>query len=187
MFFCNVFEKRILTCKINTKVLKNLEQEFLQLLENHKGILHKISRMYMDDVDDRNDLIQEMTYQLWKSYQRFEGNSQFSTWMYRVCLNTALTFFKKENKKLKTDEIREDFDRLDEIDSFEKENQLNHFYKAVQKLNPVEKALIFLFLEGKSHKEIGEDLGISEGNARVKLNRTKDKLQQIIKENGYEF
>lgn len=187
MFFCNVFEKRILTCKINTKVLKNLEQEFLQLLENHKGILHKISRMYMDDVDDRNDLVQEMTYQLWKSYQRFEGNSQFSTWMYRVCLNTALTFFKKENKKLKTDEIREDFDRLDEIDSFEKENQLNHFYKAVQKLNPVEKALIFLFLEGKSHKEIGEDLGITEGNARVKLNRTKDKLQQIIKENGYEF
>ena len=68
-----------------------------------------------------------------------------------------------------------------------KENQLNHFYKAVQKLNPVEKALIFLFLEGKSHKEIGEDLGSSEGNARVKLNRTKDKLQQIIKENGYEF
>ena len=187
MFFCNVFEKRILTCKIKTKVLKNLEQEFLQLLENHKGILHKISRMYMDDVDDRNDLVQEMTYQLWKSYQRFEGNSQFSTWMYRVCLNTALTFFKKENKKLKTDEIREDFDRLDEIDSFEKENQLNHFYKAVQKLNPVEKALIFLFLEGKSHKEIGEDLGITEGNARVKLNRTKDKLQQIIKENGYEF
>ncbi len=187
MFFCNVFEKRILTCKIKTKVLKNLEQEFLQLLENHKGILHKISRMYMDDVDDRNDLVQEMTYQLWKSYQRFEGNSQFSTWMYRVCLNTALTFFKKENKKLKTDEIREDFDRLDEIDSFEKENQLNHFYKAVQKLNPVEKAMIFLFLEGKSHKEIGEDLGISEGNARVKLNRTKDKLQQIIKENGYEF
>ena len=187
MFFCNVFEKRILTCKIKTKVLKNLEQEFLQLLENHKGILHKISRMYMDDVDDRNDLVQEMTYQLWKSYQRFEGNSQFSTWMYRVCLNTALTFFKKENKKLKTDEIREDFDRLDEIDSSEKENQLNHFYKAVQKLNPVEKALIFLFLEGKSHKEIGEDLGISEGNARVKLNRTKDKLQQIIKENGYEF
>ena len=187
MFFCNVFEKRILTCKIKTKVLKNLEQEFLQLLENHKGILHKISRMYMDDVDDRNDLVQEMTYQLWKSYQRFEGNSQFSTWMYRVCLNTALTFFKNENKKLKTDEIREDFDRLDEIDSSEKENQLNHFYKAVQKLNPVEKALIFLFLEGKSHKEIGEDLGITEGNARVKLNRTKDKLQQIIKENGYEF
>jgi len=167
--------------------LKKLEQEFLQLLENHKGILHKISRMYMDDIDDRDDLIQEMTYQLWKSYQRFEGNSQFSTWMYRVCLNTALTFFKKEDKKIKTNEIRDDFDRIQDDDSSEKENQLNHFYKAVQSLNGVEKALIFLFLEGKSHKEIGTDLGISEGNARVKLNRTKDKLQQIIKENGYEF
>ena len=167
--------------------MKNLEQEFLQLLENHKGILHKISRMYMDNPDDRNDLIQEMTYQLWKSYQRFEGNSQFSTWMYRVCLNTALTFFKKEDKKIKTNEIREDFDQIEEEVPNEKENQLQHFYKAVQSLNGVEKAIIFLYLEGKSHKEISEDLGISEGNARVKLNRTKDKLQQIIKENGYEF
>ena len=187
MFICNVFLKCILTCKINSKILKKLEQEFLQLLENHKGILYKISRLYMDDTDDRNDLVQEMTYQLWKSYQQFKGESQFSTWMYRVCLNTALTFFKKESKKVKSDQIREDYDQVDEIDSFDKENQLNHFYKAVQKLNSVQKALIFLYLEGKSHKEIGDDLGISEGNARVKLNRTKDKLQQIIKENGYEF
>lgn len=167
--------------------MKNLEQEFLQLLENHKGILHKISRMYMDNSDDRNDLVQEMIYQLWKSYKRFEGNSQFSTWMYRVCLNTALTFFKKEDKKIKTNEIRDDFDHLYEEQSDIKEDQLKHFYVAVQQLNRVEKAIVFLYLEGKSHKEIGSDLGISEGNARVKLNRTKDKLQQIIKDNGYEF
>ena len=167
--------------------MKKAEQEFLHLLQKHKGILYKISRMYMDNDDDRNDLIQEMSYQLWKSYQGFEGNSQFSTWMYRVCLNTALTFFKKEQKNIKTDEIRESFDKLDDDYSYEKENQLTYFYDAVKELNKVEKALIFLFLEGKSHKEIGQDLGISEGNARVKLNRTKDKLQLIIKNNGYEF
>ena len=143
--------------------------------------------MYMDNSEDQNDLIQEIVLQLWKSYEKFEGNSQFSTWMYRVSLNTALTYFKKENKKTNQYTFLENFDKVDDSDSSEKEIQLELFYKAVQELNKVEKALIFLFLEGQSHKEIGHNLGITEGNARVKLNRTKDKLQIIIKKYGYEF
>lgn len=143
--------------------------------------------MYMDDLEDRNDLIQEIVLQLWKSYERFEGNAQFSTWMYRVSLNTALTYFKKEKKKTDKYTFLDNLDRIDEVDSNEKETQLELFYKAVHELNKVEKALIFLFLEGQSHKEIGQNLGITEGNARVKLNRTKDKLQTIIKTYGYEF
>ncbi|CAM3382552.1 sigma-70 family RNA polymerase sigma factor [Empedobacter stercoris] len=160
---------------------------FLELIEQHKGILHKVAKMYMDDADDQNDLMQEIVLQLWKSFERFEGNSQFSTWMYRVSLNTALTYFKKEKKKTDTHTFIENIDRVDEVDSREKETQLELFYKAVHELNKVEKALIFLFLEGQSHKEIGANLGITEGNARVKLNRTKDKLQIIIKKYGYEF
>nr|WP_262602171.1 sigma-70 family RNA polymerase sigma factor [Faecalibacter macacae] len=156
-------------------------------MEKHKGILHKVSKMYMDNDEDRNDLIQEIVLQLWKSYERFEGNAQFSTWMYRVSLNTALTYFKKEKKKTDKYTFLDNLDRIDEVDSNEKETQLELFYKAVHELNKVEKALIFLFLEGQSHKEIGQNLGITEGNARVKLNRTKDKLQTIIKTYGYEF
>lgn len=167
--------------------MKAKQQEFLNLIEKHKGILHKVSKMYMDDVDDQNDLVQEIVLQLWHSYDRFEGNSQFSTWMYRVSLNTALTYFKKEKKKSTHYTFLENIDRVDDHDSSEKETQLELFYKAVHQLNKVEKALIFLFLEGQSHKEIGQNLGITEGNARVKLNRTKDKLQTIIKTYGYEF
>lgn len=141
----------------------------------------------MDNSEDQNDLVQEIVLQLWKSYERFEGNSQFSTWMYRVSLNTALTYFKKEKKQSERYTFLENVDKIDEHDSVEKEVQLELFYKAVQELNKVEKALIFLFLEGQSHKEIGQNLGITEGNARVKLNRTKDKLQTIIKNYGYEF
>lgn len=163
------------------------QQEFLKLLHQHKGILYKISRMYFDYTEDQNELIQEMTYQLWKSYQNFKGNSQFSTWMYRVCLNTALTFFKSENRKQDKYELHDHYDRVDDDNSYQKEEQLKYFYDAVQELNKVEKALIFLFLEGMSHKDISENLGISEVNARVKLNRTKEKLQTIIKKNGYEF
>ena len=167
--------------------MKAKQTEFLNLIDQHKGILHKVSRMYMDNAEDQNDLVQEIVLQLWKSFERFEGNSQFSTWMYRVSLNTALTFFKKEKKKTDRHTFLENIDQIDELDSVEKETQLELFYKAVHELNKVEKALIFLFLEGQSHKEIGQNLGITEGNARVKLNRTKEKLQNIIKTYGYEF
>nr|WP_260397566.1 sigma-70 family RNA polymerase sigma factor [Empedobacter brevis] len=156
-------------------------------MNQHKGILHKVARMYMDNSENQNDLIQEIVLQLWKSFERFEGNSQFSTWMYRVSLNTALTYFKKEKKKEERHTYIENLDRVDEVDSGEKETQLELFYKAVHELNKVEKALIFLFLEGQNHKEIASNLGITEVNARVKLNRTKEKIQNIIKKYGYEF
>jgi RNA polymerase sigma-70 factor (ECF subfamily) len=167
--------------------LKTNEKEFLALIEKHKGLLHKVSRMYMDEPEDREDLFQEIVLQLWKSYGTFRGESQISTWMYRVAVNSALTFFKKEKKKPDNARMHPEMDVKDDIDEPHRETQLDYFYKAVQLLNPVEKALIFLFLEGQSHKEIGQNLGITEVNARVKLNRTKDKLQEIIKKQGYEF
>ena len=157
------------------------------IIEKHKGLLHKVSRMYMDEPEDREDLFQEIVLQLWKSYGTFRGESQVSTWMYRVAVNTALTFFKKEKKKPDNARMHPEMDVKDDTEVSHRETQLDYFYKAVQQLNQVEKALIFLFLEGQSHKEIGSNLGITEGNARVKLNRTKDKLQEIIKKQGYEF
>lgn len=167
--------------------MKNLEQKFLKEIEKHKGILYKLSKLYMDSPEDREDLFQEMIFQLWRSFSTFEGKSLFSTWMYRVALNTALIYIKKDKKTVKTEELSDRLDVVDYSDNSQKEEQLLYFYKAVHKLNEIEKALIFLFLEGLSHREIGVQLGISEGNARVKLNRTKDKLQGLIKKHGYEF
>lgn len=141
----------------------------------------------MDSAEDREDLQQEIIIQLWKSYGSFKKESEFSTWMYRVSVNTAITYFKKEKKKKETvfpGEIPEhasaDYDAT-------RDNQMEQFYKAVHELKPVEKALVFYFLEGHSHKETGDHLGISEVNARVKLNRTKEKLQHIIKTKAYEL
>ncbi|MBG6234948.1 RNA polymerase sigma-70 factor (ECF subfamily) [Pedobacter sp. CAN_A7] len=163
------------------------EQEFLNLVNANKGIIHKITKMYMDTSEDQKDLFQEVVLQLWKAYPGFKGNSKFSTWMYRVALNTALVFLRKESRKVGQTELDENIDVADSGDNEEKEERLIILYKAVQELNKIEKALIFLFLENQSHREIAQNLGITEGNARVKLNRTKEKLQSIIKKNGYEF
>lgn len=167
--------------------MKEKEQEFLTRIESHKGILYKVSKMYMDNHDDQQDLFQEIVCQLWKSYETFRNESQFSTWMYRVAVNTAIVFLRKEKRKVDKYEIATENIKDDEGDSHIKESQLDHFYKAVQKLEKIDKAIIFYQLEGFSHKEIGDNLGISEGNARVKLNRAKEKLKEIIKNQGYGF
>ena len=167
--------------------MKEKEHEFLTRIEKHKGILYKVSKMYMDTTDDQQDLFQEIICQLWKSYDSFRNESQFSTWMYRVAINTAIVFLKKEKRKVDKYEIPSENIKDEEDDSHIKESQLEHFYKAVQKLEKIDKAIIFYQLEGFSHKEIGSNLGISEGNARVKLNRAKEKLKEIIKNQGYGF
>ncbi|MCE4066522.1 RNA polymerase sigma factor [Chryseobacterium gleum] len=164
------------------------ETTFLKLVNRHKGIVYKASRIYADSVEDREDLQQEILIQLWKSYQNFKGNSEFSTWMYRVAINTAITYLKKEKQRSGNHtEVPHHFEVQQEDYNPAKDRQLEIFYSAVQELNPLEKAVIFYFMEGMSHKEIGKNLGLSEGNARVKLSRTKEKIQQIIKKSGYEF
>lgn len=160
---------------------------FLQQINDNKGIIHKVAKMYMDNTLDQEDLFQEIVMQLWKAYPSFKGTSKFSTWMYRVALNTAILFFKKDNRKVDKASLNEQTEITDHNDSYEKEEKIAYLYKAVQELNQIEKALIFLFLENQSHREIAQNLGITEVNARVKLNRTKEKLQQIIKKNGYGF
>ena len=143
--------------------------------------------MYMDNHDDQQDLFQEIICQLWKSYDSFRNESQFSTWMYRVAINTAIVFLKNEKRKVDKYPIVSENIKEEEGDSEIKESQMEHFYKAIQKLEKIDKAIIFYQLEGFSHKEIGSNLGISEGNARVKLNRAKEKLKEIIKNQGYGF
>lgn len=154
----------------------------MQLISQNKGILFKICRIYLEDVNDREDLLQEMILQLWRGFSSFKGESKFSSWMYRVALNTAIAFFKKQKRRPDSEQIPLNFDPADEPgNSSEKEEQLALFYKAVQQLNKVEKALIFLYMENQPHEEIAANLGITTVNVRVRLNRIKNRLKDIIK------
>jgi RNA polymerase sigma factor (sigma-70 family) len=163
-------------------------QSFLDKIQPHKGIIYKIARMYADTPEDREDLVQEIMLRLWASYPGFEGRSAFSTWMYRVAVNTAITFLRKDKKKppMVSDENGILDREADETDTGS-EYRMTLFYKAIKELNQIEKALIFYFMEGLSHREISGHLGLSETNTRVKLSRTKEKIQKIIKSYGYEF
>jgi RNA polymerase sigma-70 factor (ECF subfamily) len=160
---------------------KELEHSFVELLEKHQNIIHKVCRLYTNNYDAHNDLFQEITIQLWRAYPKFRGDAKFSTWMYRVALNTAITLYRKSKKRVSTlgfDNIEfkikaEDYDDTEE-------QQLKLLYKAVHQLNDIEKALVFLYLEDKNYREISENMGISEVNARVKMNRIKTKLRTIL-------
>ncbi len=158
-----------------------LKQSFVEQLKENQNIIHKVCRLYTNNQDAHNDLFQEITIQLWKAYPKFRGDSKFSTWMYRVGLNTAITLYRKSKRRIQTSE----FDALqfkikaEEYDDTEEE-QLKLMYSAIHQLNDIEKALVFLYLEDKDYKEISATLGITEVNARVKMNRVKKKLRTIL-------
>ena len=160
---------------------KELEHNFVELLEKHQNIVHKVCRLYTNDQDSHNDLFQEITIQLWKAYPKFRGDAKFSTWMYRVGLNTAITLYRKNKRRVATQEFGDVEYKIksEEYDDTE-EQQLKLIYSAVKELNDIEKAIVFLYLEDKSYREISETLGISEVNARVKMNRIKTKLRTIL-------
>ena len=160
---------------------KELEHNFVELLEKHQNIVHKVCRLYTNNYDAHNDLFQEITIQLWKAYPKFRGDAKFSTWMYRVGLNTAITLYRKSKRSINTQKFSDVQFKIsaEEYDDTE-EQQLKLLYNAVRQLNDIEKALVFLYLEDKNYNEISETLGISEVNARVKMNRVKTKLKTIL-------
>jgi len=158
-----------------------LEKNFLNDFEKNQNIVHKICRIYTTNQDQHNDLFQEITIQIWKNYSKFRGESKFSTWMYRVSLNTAITLYRKSNRSIKTQDFSDVSFKIKAEDYDDtKDRQLKALYDGIRELNDIEKALIFLYLEDKPYKEIAKTLGISEGNARVKMNRSKEKLRKIL-------
>lgn len=160
---------------------KELEHSFVTKLEKNQNIVHKVCRLYTSTPDEHNDLFQEIAIQLWKAYPKFRGEAKFSTWMYRVALNTAITLYRKSKNSIPTQNYENVLNNLRAREyNDDEEQQLKLMYDAIKQLSDVEKALIFLYLEDKNYKEISDTLGITEVNARVKMNRIKSKLRTIL-------
>ena len=159
----------------------NPEHAFVEKITESQGIIHKVCNVYCKDQEHRKDLFQEILIQLWKSYPSFRGDAKFSTWMYRVSLNVAMQYIRKNSKRpaevTLSPEIRNLSDTNGE-DHFEEELKL--LYKAIGQLNDVEKAIVMLYLDDKSNDEIAEIIGISQNYVRVRMNRSKEKLRKIL-------
>lgn len=158
-----------------------LEKKFLSDFEKNQNIVHKVCRIYTTNQDQHDDLFQEIAIQVWKNYSKFRGDAKFSTWMYRVALNTAISLYRKSSRSIKTQDFSDVSFKIKSIDYDDtKDQQLKALYDGIRELSDIEKALIFLYLEDKPYKEIAITLGITEVNARVKMNRAKDKLKKSL-------
>jgi RNA polymerase sigma factor (sigma-70 family) len=158
-----------------------LEKEFLKIIRDNQGILYKVCNIYCDDEEDRNDLFQEILAQLWKSFPTFRNESKFTTWMYRVALNTAITSFKKVKRQPGYSRLTvENYQIADEVQSPETDEKIVLLKNAVNRLSGIEKSIILLFLEDKSYEDIAEITGITQNYVRVKMNRIKKKLRLLI-------
>ncbi|MGL6037870.1 MAG: RNA polymerase sigma factor [Soonwooa sp.] len=156
------------------------QKEFSQLIKANQGLIIKVSRLYTNSLEDEQDLFQEIVLQLWRSYDSFKGNSKISTWMYRVALNTAITLFRKRTKSPLTSELDEVHFEYEQEQEDEKQAQISLLYKVIKLLPNVERAIVMMYLDDISYKEIAETLGITEVNARVKMNRLKKTLKELM-------
>mgnify|MGYP003488130214 CR=1 FL=1 len=159
---------------------QNNKAGFLKLIEENKLIVYKICNTYCRNSNDRDDLAQEIIYQLWKSFNHFNGNVKFSTWMYRVALNVAISFYRKSVKGNVFIELTESHTGLPDKEDRkpELEKNVEYLQQFINELKELDKALMILYLEEKSYGEISEILGITETNVATKISRIKEKLKQ---------
>ncbi|MEQ8244776.1 sigma-70 family RNA polymerase sigma factor [Fulvivirga sp.] len=157
---------------------QRIDEAFLELINQNLRIAHKICRVYFDTPNDRDDAFQEMMYQLWRSYPKFSGRSKFSTWMYRVCLNTALTYQGKVNRN-QNQRLETSHQIAEATDNVIEEN-LDAMYKSIGTLSPLNKAIILLYIDELSYEEIATITGITKGNVSVRIVRIKKELEEKI-------
>jgi RNA polymerase sigma factor (sigma-70 family) len=157
-------------------------RKFERDIEQYRHLIVKVCRMYVFTEEDRQDLFQEIVLQAWKSYPRFKGQSAFSTYLYRIALNTAMAGLRRKKDFIRPYEPEKLPEQTDDNGSAEAEEQLRLMYKAIGQLNDIEKAIVMLYMEDKSYLEMEDILGITEGNLRVKMTRIKDKIRQLTKQ-----
>ena len=160
---------------------KKLTDEFLKLVEENKKLIYKVSHIYCDNTIDKKDLFQEIIANLWKAYPNFKGNSKISTWIYRISINTAISWIRdyvKNNNHIEYTNVMPQMQGDFAIDDL-----YDQLYCAIGILNKLDKALILLQLDGYSYDEISEMIGLTKTNVATKINRIKLKLKNHLSNN----
>lgn len=158
------------------------KEQFITAIKDNEGFIYKLASAYTNNTDDKHDLVQEIIYQLWKSFQTFREQSKLSTWIYRVALNVAIYQLKKSKRNVVTVPIDEQVLNYQDT-GYENEEKWKVFRQQIENLNLLDKGIVMLYLDNKSYDEIAEIIGISKTNVGTKLSRIKDKLKQQINKN----
>ena len=159
------------------------KEQFIAAIKENEGFIYKIAAVYTNNPNDKNDLVQEIIYQLWKSFDSFSNQSALSTWLYRVALNVAIYQLKVSKKRVVTTSIDEQLLEHPQIDDSENEERWKVFKQQIDSLNLLDKAIVMLYMDNKSYDEIAAIIGISKTNVGTKLLRIKEKLRSQINKN----
>ena len=157
------------------------EKKFISLINEHQGLIHKVCIMYENDPDVRNDLFQEIVFQLWKSFSSFRGEAKITTWMYRIALNTAISGFRKQTRIVKTEDLKELHLNISDSWGDEREESIQRLHWAIRQLSEIERAMIMMALEEVPYDEIAETIGITQNNVRVRMNRIREKIKKLMR------
>lgn len=156
--------------------MEDQQQYFVDLIEQNKALIYKFCYMYSSDADTPQDLFQEVVINLWKGYASFRGDCKVQTWIYRIALNTCVTFLRKSGSKPHVMPLSDDMIVYDDSSD---QSQIRELYSLINRLNEIEKAIVLLYLEERSYDEIALIVGITRNNVGVRINRIKDKLAQM--------
>lgn len=151
---------------------------FVELLEQHAHILQKVARAYCPFAAQRPDLIQEMTIALWRSFERYDSARPFGTWMYRIALNVAISFFRSESRRVERSSPLENIEHPSDANAADPRVEV--LLECIDGLGPLDKALTIMYLDGYAHAEIAGVLGITPTNASTKLARIKERLRAAM-------
>lgn len=153
---------------------------FIKSIQENERLIYKVASFYTDGKEDRADLVQEIIYSLWKSFDTFKQSSSLSTWMYRVAMNVSIFHLKRSKKKVAAVPINIEALNTSETALDDVEERMRELHKHIKDLNLLDKGILMLYLENKSHEEIAEIVGISKTNVGTKLSRIKEKLRQQV-------
>ncbi len=157
-----------------------MKEEFIACISEHERIIFKVCKMYCRSCDDEQDLFQDILLQLWQSFPSFKRDSKVSTWMYRVALNTAITRLRNEKKKPEQQTIDNDALQIPNTINDPKDENFELMMRAIEKLSNVEKAIMVLYMEDHSYREMAEVMGMTESNIGFKINQIKTKLKTTV-------
>ena len=155
------------------------DKDYLKILEDNKGLIYKVANSYCNNEEDRKDLFQEISIQIWKSLPRYDKQYKISTWIYRIALNVAISYYRKiKTRQNQTASLTESAIDIIDYHQDDTSEEIDRLFTLIHKLKELDRAVMLLYLENSSYKEISEILGISETNVATKINRIKLKLKQ---------